>query len=208
MSQVLTYSETVYLFADSLIKDRSKLFNYDSHPSGQKIPYVKLAHMMVLAAVQYLVEKQYVELMVKDVKKLFIFPGKDIFLKRLKTDNTDLTGIEKKLFDYIKDETKLFTAVYFLLDTDYSSPWGQIVILSKDSLVGKNILQKEAKAKHIFTTKKYLYDAQILNKYESSLNIVQFSLERIKQDIKIYRLIEKSIASGMAARVERSSSDD
>lgn len=204
----LTYSEIVYLFADKFVSDRAGLVNYDSHPSGVKIPVGKLAEVMVTAAVVYLSEKGLIELAVKDVKKLLLFSGKDIFVKKIKDDDKEVTGIEFGFLNYLKEETKLSKAVYWLLNEDESSPWGQIIWLSKNSLTNKKVLNLEEKAKSIFSAKKYLYDPKILTEYSTDFEKVQKALTEFSKQKEVSNLVSSAVKSGMNARKEQSSSDD
>jgi len=204
----LTYSEIVYLFGDKFVSERGGLVSYDSHPSGVKIPVGKLAQVMVTAAVVYLSEKGLVELSVKEAKKLFVFSGKDIFVKKIKDGGSEVTGIESGLLNYIKEETKLSKAVYWLLSDDESSPWGQIIYLSKNSLAQKKVLQLEEKAKGIFSTVKYLYDPKVLSQYNVDFEKVQKALAEFFKQTEVSKLVFSAVKSGMAARRAQSSSDD
>ena len=204
----LTYSEIVYLFADKAVSERSGLFNYDTHPSGEKISVKPLSHKMVTAALAYLIEKGYVTLSVKEVKKLIFLSGKEVFGKKIKDAGQDITGIEKILFDNFKNETKVQKAVYYLLNDDESSPWGQIVNISKNSLVQKEFLFIEKERKNIFSAKRYLYDENKIKEItplyeEAEKNLTQFSA---KADIN--KLVESAVKKGIASRHEQSSSND
>lgn len=204
----LTYSEIVYLFGDKFVSERGGLVNYDSHPSGVKIPVGKLAQVMVTAAVVYLSEKGLVELSVKEAKKLFVFSGKDIFIKKIKDADKEVTGIEAGFLNYLKEETKLSKAVYWLLSDDESSPWGQIINLSKQSLAEKKVLKLEEKAKSIFSAKKYLYDPKVLSEYQADFEQVQKALGEFSLQKEISNLVFSAVKSGMNSRKEQSSSDD
>lgn len=204
----LTYSEIVYLYADKFVSDRASLVNYDSHPSGAKIPAGKLAEVMVTAAVVYLSEKGLVELAVKDVKKLLLFSGKDIFVKKIKDGGEEVTGIESGFLNYLKEETKLSKAVYWLLNEDESSPWGQIIYLSKKSLADKKVLQLEKKSKSIFSAKKYLYDPKVLSEYQADFEKIRKAIAEFSKQKEVFNLVSSAVKSGMNARKEQSSSDD
>jgi len=202
----LTYSETMYMFADRAVTERSKLFNLDNHPSGQKISVKPLAQRMVVAALTFLVDKGYVSLSVKDVKKLFFFPGKAVFGKQIKETGPDVTGIEKILLENMKDEYEIGKAVYYLLDSDETSPWGQVVLISKNSLVEKGYLTLEKEAK-LFSVKKYLYGPKDVRELGPSFEEMQKNIERFTRTTN-YKMIEGTISKGLADRQERSSSDD
>lgn len=204
----LTYSEVIYLFADRSVSERSKLVNYDTHPSGEKISVKPLSHKMVIAALTYLVEKGYVSLSVKDVKKLIFLSGKEVFGKKLKDSGPDITGIEKALLDNFKNETEVRKAVYYLLNDDESSPWGQIVQISKNSLVEKGFLIMEKERKNIFTAKRYLYGENNLKGIASSYEEVEKNLKQFYVKADIYKLVENAVQKGIAARRAQSSSDD
>jgi len=204
----LTYSELIYLFADKAISERSKIFNYDIHPTNEKIAVKPLSHKMVIAALVNLIEKGLISLSIKDVKKLFFFNGKDIFGKQLKEAGSDITGIEKKLFDNFKNETEVRKAIYYLLDDDETSPWGQIVRISKDSLLEKNYLYMEKERKNIFSVKRYLYDEikikEMMPIYEEAEN----TLKKFSNKNDIYKLVEGAVKNGIASRLEQSTTDD
>lgn len=203
-----TYSEAVYLFAETCIPDRSKLFNYDTHPTGEKISVKPLCHMMILSALVFGMEKEYISLSVKDVKKLFIFPGKDIFVKRLKELDPEIDGIEKALISNIKDESPLNKAVYHILDEDESSPWGQIIRKSKDSLIQKGYLMMEKERKNIFSAKRHLFG-------EKNRSVVTETYKEALQKIKmfsskdeLYKLTQAAIKNGVASRLEQADTSD
>lgn len=205
--QNITYSEIIYLFADKILSDRSKFINYDSHPSGEKLPVHKLSHEMVLGATVYLIQKGFIKLYIKNVKKLFLFPGKDIFVKRTEKNREVITGIEGRLLENIQDETKLSKAVYYLLSEDESSPWGQIINISKRSLVDKKILSIETKS-GIFSVKRYVYDPQILSQYTPYFNEMKQNVLQFSKDIELYKFVFSAVKSGIASRKEQSTSDD
>lgn len=205
----LTYSEVVYLFANKAVSERSKLFNYDVHPSNEKISIKPLSHKMVTSAIAYLVDKGYLTLSVKTVKKFIFLSGKEVFGQKIKEAGPEITGIEKGLLDYFNNEKEVSKAVYYLLDDDESSPWGQVVNISKNSLLEKGFLIIEKERKNIFTAKRYLYDnerkiTETASFYEEAeKKLVEFST---KADI--YKLVENAVKSGIAARLAQSSSSD
>lgn len=204
----LTYSEVIYLFADKSVSERSRFVNFDTHPSGEKISIKPLSHKMVIAALAYLVEKSYVSLSVKEVKKLIFLSGKEIFGKRLKDVGPNITGIEKVLFDNFKNETEVRKAVYYLLGNNESSPWGQIVQISKNSLVQKGLLFIEKERKNIFTVKKHLYNEKSIKEIAFLHEEVEKNLAQFSAKADIYKLVEDAVKKGIASRLEQSSSDD
>jgi len=204
----LTYSEMIYLFADRAVKERSKLFNYDTHPSGEKIAVKPLSHKMVTAAIAYLVDKGYLALSIKNVKKLFIFPGKEVFGKKLKEAGSDVTGIEKILLNSFKDEKELHKAVYWLLNDDESSPWGQMVWLSKNSLAEKGYLVLEKERKNIFTAKRYLFGEKDMKTVAPLYEEAEKSLTQFSVKPEIGKMTQNIVIRSIAARREQSSSDD
>lgn len=204
----LTYSEIIYLFADKAISERSKFLNYDHHPSGEKISFKPLSYMMVTAALTYLEDNGYISLTIKEVKKLIFLSGKEVFGKKLKETDAHVTGIEKVLLGNFNTEKEIHKAVYWLLNDDYSSPWGQIVAISKKSLAEKGYLTLEKERKNIFTPKQYLFGDKkiqdIIPAYEEVKNqISQFSLKT-----EVFKLIDKSVKNSINARIEHNSSDD
>ena len=204
----LTYSEVIYLFADKSVSERSRLVNYDAHPSGEKISVKPLSHKMVTAAVAYLVEKGYISLSVKEVKKMIFLSGKEVFGKKLKDAGPDITGIEKVLLDNFKNEKEVRKAVYYLLDDDESSPWGQIVWISKNSLAEKGFLSVEKERKNIFATKKYLYDEKKIKEVTPLYEETEKNLAQFCAKAETNKLVENAVRKGIAARREQSSSDD
>ena len=203
----LTYSEAIYLFAELSVPDRSRLVNYDPHPSGQKISAKPLCHKMIMGALVYLVEKGYISLSIQNTKKLLFLPDKDIFAKRLKDGGSSLTGIEKILAANIEENTKLNNAVYYLLRDDETSPWGMIVRISKDSLLQKGFLKMEEKRANIFSVKKHLYGEK---DRETAREVYEKAENKIKEftaQNDMYRLSEKVIRKGVASRLEQSSDD-
>ena len=204
----LIYSEVIYLFADKAVSERSRLVNYDAHPSGEKISVKPLSHKMVTAALACLVEKGYVSLSVKDVKKLIFLSGKEVFGKKIKDAGPEITGIEKVLFDNFKNETEVRKAVYYLLNDDESSPWGQIILISKNSLVQKGLLFIEKERKNIFTAKRYLFDENKIKETASLYEAAEKKLAEFSAKTDTYKLVENAVIKGIAARRAQSSSDD
>lgn len=204
----LTYSEIIYLFAEKAISERSWLINYESHPTGQKISVKPLSHKMVIAALVYLVDRGYIELSVKEVKKMIFFKGKEVFGKQIKSAGTDITGIEKVLFNNFKNETEVHKAVYYLLNDDESSPWGQIVALSKVSLAEKGYMLVEKVKKLIFVTHKYQIVESKKNESLSFYEEAEHKLKEFASKKDLYKMIEKNVVQSIAARMERSTSDD
>jgi hypothetical protein len=204
----LTYSELVYMFADKAVSDRSGLVNYDSHPSGQKISVKPLSQKMVLAAFVYLIENSYISLTIKDVKKLFFIPSKAVFAKKCKDAGTDVTGIEKILLHNFKEETEVSKAVYWLLNDDETSPWGQVIVLSKNSLVEKGFLELEKERKNIFSTIKYLYVENKKDEMTPTYNETEKKLSEFSKTTEGYSILEQAVKSGIASRKEQSSSSD
>lgn len=208
MSTHLTYSEVIYLFANKSISDRSRITNYDRHPSDEKVSAKPLSHKMVIAALAYLVQQGYVTLEIKDVKKFFIFPSKEVFGKKVKDAGVEVTGIEKVLLDNFKYETEVHKAVYYLLNADESSPWGQIITISKNSLVQKELLYIEAERKNIFTAKRYLFVENKIVEFFPQLEEVERKLEEFSSNKNMFKMIENNVKTSIAARKEQSSSDD
>jgi hypothetical protein len=204
----LTYSEVVYLFADKFISERSRFVNYDLHPTEEKISVKPLSHLMVTAALAYLVEKGYISLSIKEVKKLIFLSGKEVFGKKLKEAGPDITGIEKVLLDNFKNETEVHKAVYYLLDDDESSPWGQVIYISKNSLVQKGFLFIEKERKNIFSAKRYLFGEKNIKEIAPLHEVVEKNLAQFYAKKDIYKLIENAVKNGIASRRAQSSSDD
>jgi hypothetical protein len=204
----LTYSEVIYLFANKAVSERSRLVNYDTHASGEKISIKPLSHKMVTAALAYLVEKNYLSLSVKEVKKLIFLSGKEAFGKKLKDAGSDITGIEKVLLNNFKNETEVHKAVYWLLYDDESSPWGQVVVISKNSLVEKGFLFIEKERKNIFSAKRYLYDENKIKEIIPLYEEAEKKLTEFSAKTESYKLVENAVQKGIAARREQSSSDD
>ncbi len=202
------YSEVVYLFAENAIPERSHFFTFDQHPSGEKISFKPLSYKMVLSALVYLFDKKYITLTVKDIKKLFIFPGKSLFGVKIKEEDLEITGIEKKLLDNFKTETEISKAVYYLLDEDESSPWGQIVTISKDSLIEKNFLEKETERKNIFSTKKYLFSKRSRDDAYNVYREMEYKMEEFSSNRAFFEIAQKAVKQGIDSRIEQTSSDD
>ncbi len=202
----LTYSEIIYLFADQIVPERSKFLTYDLHPTGEKISAKPLSYKMILAALVYLQDKGLISFSVKEVKKLIFLSGKDIFAKRTK-EAKNLTGIEQILMDYIKKEANVRTAVYYILNDDESSPWGQVINIAKNSLVEKGFLTIEKK-QAIFSAKKYFFNQEKVKEVQPLLENVKKSIVSISSDNELYKLLESAVKKGIDARKEQSTSDD
>ncbi|KKP69399.1 hypothetical protein A2X44_04580 [candidate division CPR3 bacterium GWF2_35_18] len=204
----LTYSEVVYFLADKFVSQRSGIVNYEKHPSGQKISVKPLSQKMVMSAVAFLIDNGFISLSIKDIKKLFIFPGKDVFAKRLKEPTPDLSGIEAILLQNIKEETNLEKAVYYLLDNDETSPWGQIIRISKNSLAAKGYLNVTEEKKLILKVRNYSLNNSKMNEVSSFTEKVNSSLIQLSNDKDLFNMIDKAVAKGMAARVEQTDTSD
>jgi len=208
MNTNLTYSELIYLFANKAVSQRSKFFNNDHHPSGEKITHTPLAQKMVLAAFCYLYDKKFISLREKDVKILFLFPGKKVFGKAEKATDGETTGIEKILLENFKEETEVSKATYHLLDSDEANPWGQIIHISKDSLLQKGVLFLEKERKNIFTVKRHLYDEKTILPLITQYEDVERRLAEFTKTVPSFQALEKAVKQGIHSRLEQSSSDD
>lgn len=202
----LTFSEVAYLFADQLITDRARFANLDDHPSGEKIPVAKLAQLMVRAAVIDLVKQKMIELEVKTVKKMWLFSAQEVIARRLK-DSDRVTGIEARLLSQINTETNLRKAAYNLLPADESSPWGQVIVLSKQSLLAKKVLVLEEKAR-LFRVKRFFFAPQVPAQYDKEYVELKHDLATQIQDAQLSALVDKAIKAGIGARQEVEMNDD
>jgi len=201
-----TYSEIIYLLADKFCSQRSKFISYDLHPSGEKITSKPLAIQMILGALVYLVKNKYVNLVIKDVKKLFIFPGQDVFMTQNQKLSANVTGIERRIFNNINVETCVNHTVYNLLSEDDSSPWGQIINICKKSLLDQKYLI--AGEKKIFSAQTYIFDQAKLEEVSKMQREVSEALKLFERDTKLFQLTEKAVIGGMNSRVEHDSSVD
>lgn len=202
------YSEILYLFADQALKDRSRFVNKENHPSGESISVKPLSHLMVSSALAYLMQEGYISLQVKQVKKLFLFPGKAVFGKQIKENDGKVTGIEQVLLNNFQKETDVEKAVYYLLDSDESSPWGQVIHLSKESLAQKGLLNVISEKKFILTVKHFEYDREKIQSLFPLYQQVLQQFESFKHSVDMYEVLDKAVKKGLAARVEQSSTDD
>jgi len=199
----LTNSELVYLFADKLVSQRSRLVNYDRHHCGEKISIKPLAQAMVTAAVAQLVDQKYISLELREVKKLIFLSGKEVFANRDKNGERELSGIEQRLIKNIDQDTKLRDAVYNLLNQDTTSPWGQIVKFSKDSLVGKGWLVPAEEKKMFVGQMKYAFDPKKREELIGEFENLKKRFDRFSFDKRMHETIVGAINKGMSARVER-----
>jgi len=195
----VTQSELVYIFADKLISQRANFVNTYKLPSGERLPVKVLAQSMVLAAWAELVNRKLITLAIKDIKKLLLFSGKEIFAKKLVTDQkSELSGIEKILISNIDQETKVRDAVYNLLSEDESSPWGQIIYLNKKSLIAKGLLNQEGNQ----------FDQAEIKKLQSKFSLLQQQFDHFSFTGETLELLNQAIKKGMNARVERAEGAD
>ena len=204
----LTNSEVIYLFANKSVSERARLVNYDNHPSNNKISIKPLCLKMVVGALAYLVDNGYLTLSIKNVKKLIFLSSRQVFGKKIKEAGSDVTGIEKILLNNFKNESQVSTACYYLLDSDETSPWGQVVVISKNSLVEKGFLEIEKERKNIFSTKKYFYVENKLKHIDPVYNDTEKNIKLFSANKDIYRLVENAIKNGIGSRQEKSSNDD
>lgn len=205
--QKLTFSETIYLFADKFVTQRARFVNLENHPGGEKFPVKILGELMVIAAINFLEKKGYIRTNIKDVKKLLIFNSKDVFAERTREVSQEITGIEEILLQNISENTKLQTAVYYLLTSDDVLPWGDIINISKQSLVKKGFVRAEQEKKFIGYVTKYFLVPDKLGEVEAYVNDVKASLNDYSRDVK-YSFITKAVGKGISARVEQQGADD
>ena len=161
---------------------------------------------MILGALVYLVKNKYVNLVIKDVKKLFIFPGQDVFMTQNQKLSANVTGIERRIFNNINVETCVNHTVYNLLSEDDSSPWGQIINICKKSLLDQKYLI--AGEKKIFSAQTYIFDQAKLEEVSKMQREVSEALKLFERDTKLFQLTEKAVIGGMNSRVEHDSSVD
>ncbi|KKP85247.1 MAG: hypothetical protein UR87_C0057G0009, partial [candidate division CPR3 bacterium GW2011_GWE2_35_7] len=108
----------------------------------------------------------------------------------------------------IKEETNLEKAVYYLLDNDETSPWGQIIRISKNSLAAKGYLNVTEEKKLILKVRNYSLNNSKMNEVSSFTEKVNSSLIQLSNDKDLFNMIDKAVAKGMAARVEQTDTSD
>jgi len=207
MAQVkLTFSEIIFLFADRYISDRAKFINTYSHPSGGKLPVKPLSVTLVLAALAYLVEEGYVTLSVKEVKKLFIFSGREVMITPLKKNGVQLNSLEEIIYTNSGVGASLRKAVYNILSSDESIPWGQITNIVRDAVYDKGFLDVTEK-KFLTVIKSYAIKKNRVSEYEDEFEKAKTALQKFQSN-PIYDEVIKAIEKGIADRQEHISSDD
>lgn len=204
----LNYSELLYLYADKYVPEASFLQNKEELPSGRKLNIVKLGNLLAEAAFAYLYFDSLIDLELTSKKVLGFIPKK-VVVSTKKSDGADLTSLEKSIFG-LSDGLDVSTILYRLVGEECSVPWSVITGVVKGSLVNKEFLTKEEITKKIiasFVTYKYHLNTSKNMDFNDKISEMNNKLKEFSQR-DFYKLLVKSIDSGISAQKEKPDSSD
>lgn len=204
----INYSELLYLLADKYVSEGSFLQFKDELPNGKKVDVHKLGNLVSEAAFAYLYFNGYVDLSLKTKKTLGIF-SKQVVVANKKSDGVNLTSLEKSIYD-LSNDIDVSTILYTIIGDECSSPWSVIVGIVKESLVQKAFLTKEAIIKKVivsYTTYKYHFNPSNTTNLAKDIPEMNARLKELSGK-DFYKLLVKSIDSGISAQKEKPDTSD
>lgn len=204
----LNYSELLYLYADKYVPEASFLQNKEELPSGRKLNIVKLGNLLAEAAFTYLYFKGLIDLELTSKKVLGFIPKK-VVVSTKKSDGAGLTSLEMSIFG-LSDGLDVSTILYRLVGEECSVPWSVITGVVKGSLVNKEFLIKEEITKKVvvsFVTYKYHLNTSKNMDFSDEISEMNNKLKEFSQK-DFYKLLVKSIDSGISAQKEKPDSSD
>ena len=205
----LNYSELLYLQADKYVSEVKLLQNKEELPNGKKLNIVKLGNLEAEAAFAYLYFSGDIDIEIQNRKILGIIPKKVVVTTK-KSSGKDLTSLEKSIFDLSDGKIDVSTILYRLIGDECTVPWSVIVAVTKKSLVEKEYLIEEKITKKIIVNY-YVYKYHLNSK--KSYNFKQ-EVDNMNEKLKefsnkdFYKLLVKSIDSGIASQKEKADNDD
>jgi len=203
----LNYSELVYLHAEKYVPEASFLQHKEELPGGKKVNITKLGNLAAEAAFAYLYFNGHIDLEFKTKKRFGIFPKKVVVSNR-KSDGANLTSLEKTIFG-LSDGADVSNILYRTIGEECSVPWSVITGIVKNSLVNKEFLTKETITKKVIVSYvTYKYHLNSSKNINLSNEIAEMN-DRLKEFSKkdFYKLLVKSINSGISAQKEKPDSD-
>jgi len=204
----LNYSELLYLNAEKYVPEASFLQHKEELPDGKKVNIVKLGDLSAEAAFACLYFNGHIDLEFKTKKTLGIF-SKQVVISNKKSDGANLTSLEKTIFD-LSDGADISSILYRAVGEECSVPWSVITGIVKESLVSKEFLVKEAISKKIivsYVTYKYHLNPAKNIDFTNELTEMNSKLKEFSGK-DFYKLLVKSINSGISAQKEKPSDSD
>ena len=203
------YSELLYLNADKYVPTAGFLQNKEELPDGKKLNVVKLGNLEAEVAFAYLYFNGHVNLEIQNRKILGFIPKK-VVVSTKKSKGEGLTSLEKSIFDLSDGKIDVSTILYRLIGDECSVPWSVVVGVAKESLVKKEFLLKESIIKKVivsFTVYKYHLNSKKSYDFKDEVEEMNNNLKEFsKKDF--YKLLVKSIDSGIASQKEKPDNDD
>jgi hypothetical protein len=155
----LTYSELIYIFANETVPAASVIGFKEDHPSGKKLNNEVLAEQLVLAALAYLYDKQYLTIQVVHQTKWFVLKEVQLFVvKNSKNPELPVSPLESKIISHLDIQAIILdNLVKNLIDKPSEDPWMEIIRIVKDSLITRGLLIKAEPKSFIFNSIDYVF---------------------------------------------------
>jgi hypothetical protein len=204
----LNYSELLYLNSDKYVPEGGFLQNKEELPSGKKLSIVKLGNLEAEVAFAYLYFNNHIDLKIENKKMLGFIPKK-VVISTKKSDGANLTSLENKVFN-LSDNLDVHSILYRLIGDECAVPWAVVTGVVKDSLVNKEYLTKEEITKKIiisFVTYKYHLNPSKNSDFKEQLSEMNNKMKEFSK-LDFYKLLVKSIESGINAQKEKPDNDD
>ncbi|MFA6017081.1 MAG: hypothetical protein WC744_03270 [Patescibacteria group bacterium] len=205
----LNYSELLYLHADKYVPAPGFLQNSEELPSGKKLSVVKLGNLEAEVAFAYLYFNGHINIEIQN-KKIFGFIPKKVVVSTKKSKGTDLTSLEKSIFDLSDGKIDISTILYRLIGDECSVPWSVVVGVTKKSLVDKEFLIEEKITKKIIVNY-YVYKYHLNPKrdydFKDEIRELDEKLKEFSQK-DFYKQLVKDIDSGINSQKEKPDTSD
>ncbi len=203
----LTYSQVIYYFGDKFTTPAGILGAKEELPDGKRVMAPRLAEVMVLGALVYLVENEYLSLELKEFRRFFFFKHTELCLFKRRSDAGSLNGIELTLFNNVDEEqgTPLLHAVVALLRQDVSNPWSAVMNQTKRSMASIELLNVEEVKRSIGAVYKYHYNDELNVDLLPQLKRATDAISRLHENIELYDMCYKEIETGLKLREHKNS---
>jgi hypothetical protein len=203
----IQFSHLVYLFSDHFAAAAPLVGNKEPClTSTIKVNQKGLSEAVCSSALGFLKTKGYITMEIVNSKKFFIFNKQEVFVKKTENIPTNLTGLEERIYNQIRNDTKVLFLILGLTD-DCFNPWETVINIVKDDLVARGVLKKETVKKLIFTSYHYSLIEDRIDDYKAKLHEADEAMTSMRQNGDMCKVLKQEIGKAIALRQEKPDSD-
>ena len=174
----LTYSEIVYLFAEQFVPT-ANIFDKKEFISYNKLKQKELAEILCLCALLYLIDRNLINLEIKDEQLFWIFKRKVSSVDKMSGYGPDLYSLEKKILGDVNESKNVYHIIKNLIPHKLRNPWDVVISIVRDDLIQKGYLSKE-KYWYFFTRYHHIID-------QNKNPVLEKRLSQTKQSLLIFK---------------------